>query len=145
MTAQVTSQKWRNQKLKVQAPYWRKPKASEMTLTTRARMVIPETELKERREMIPRTTAPAHQTEDGIDLVQEGVIVKGNVLMNHESEGLTLKIEITDQEIEIDGEKVPEIGGEGTAVAIVLKIARDVGPEVDIVDQDRDLGPDLVD
>lgn len=121
-----------------------------MTLTTRARMMIPETEVRERREMLPRTTAPAHQNEDGIDLVLdgirlvlEGVIVKGNVLTNHESEGLTLKIEITDQGIEIGGEKVPGIGGGGIAVAIVLKIAQDVGPEVDIEDQDRDL-PELV-
>jgi len=109
-------------------------------------MMIPETEVRERKDVLPRTTVPAHQNEDGIDLalggillVLEGVIVKGNALTNPESEGLTLKIEITDQGIEIGGEKVPEIGGEDIAVAIVLKIAQDAGPEVDIEDQDLNL------
>jgi len=142
MTAQVT---WKNQKnltIPVQANSlrWRSLRASEMTLTTRASMTILETEVKERRGMSPRTTAHVRQSDGGIGLALVGVIVKGNVLMNHESDGLTLNIE-TDQGIEIDEEKVQEIAGGDTAAGIVL---RDADPEVDIEGQDQDLVDQLV-
>jgi len=141
MTAQVTGKNQKNLTISAQANSlrWRSLRASEMTLTTRASMTIPETEVKERRGMSPRTTAHVRQSEGGIGLALVGVIVKGNVLTNHESDGLTL-IE-TDQGIEIDEEKVQEIAGGDTAAGIVL---RDADPEVDIEGQDQDLVDQLV-